>query len=79
MHGRCIIVLAYSFKAKDSPWDAVLMGSVASTVNTNLQHFLIRANFYTITFLHYELFLVILFPKVRESRNISHFLLVLAK
>jgi hypothetical protein len=23
-------------KAKDSPWDAVLMGSVASTVNTKV-------------------------------------------
>lgn len=26
-------------KAKDSPWDAVLTGSVVSTVNTNVQLF----------------------------------------
>lgn len=26
-----------AIKAKDSPWDAVLMGSVASTVNTNIR------------------------------------------
>jgi hypothetical protein len=27
------------YKAKDSPWDAVLMGSVASTVGTNVCKF----------------------------------------
>ncbi len=26
-------------KAKDSPWDAVLMGSVASTVDANIRKF----------------------------------------
>jgi hypothetical protein len=26
-----------AYKAKDSPWDAVLMGSVVSTVNAKIQ------------------------------------------
>ena len=30
-------VLGTPIKAKDSPWDAVLMGSVASTVDTKIR------------------------------------------
>lgn len=33
------IVIEKSIKAKDSPWDAVLMGSVVSTVDTNVRYF----------------------------------------
>jgi len=33
-------------KAKDPPWDAVLMGSVASTVTTNIMQKLIACMFF---------------------------------
>ena len=33
-------------KAKDPPWDAVLMGSVASTVNANIVQKLIASMFF---------------------------------
>ena len=36
-HGRCIIFEKYII-AKDSPWDAVLTGSVVSTVGARVQH-----------------------------------------
>ena len=29
-------------KAKDSPWDAVLMGSVASTVDANIRKYVVK-------------------------------------
>ena len=32
-----LIVNVNSFKAKDPPWDAVLMGSVASTVDAKIK------------------------------------------
>jgi hypothetical protein len=31
-----LIINVYSLKAKDPPWDAVLMGSVASTINAKI-------------------------------------------
>jgi len=40
--------LVGGYKRKDTPWDAVLMGSVACTVNTNVQIFLQIANILTL-------------------------------
>jgi len=38
------------YKAKDTPWDAVLVGSVVCTVAANVQHFTIFLRFFIIFF-----------------------------
>ena len=35
-----MVKMGRAIKAKDTPWDAVLMGSVACTVSTNIYQFL---------------------------------------
>lgn len=49
-------VLLYVYKAKDTPWDAVLMGSVVCTVATNVtQLCYTTTHFTTIFFNHHGL------------------------
>jgi hypothetical protein len=36
-----VIKMGRAIKAKDTPWDAVLMGSVACTVDANITQYLI--------------------------------------
>jgi hypothetical protein len=45
-HGRFIDRFAGLIKAKDSPWYAVLMGSVASTVGAKVTQFLKMKSFF---------------------------------
>lgn len=48
-----IRLLVGGYKRKDTPWDAVLMGSVACTVNTKVQIFVQITNILTL-FLNFD-------------------------